>query len=184
MEAPAALEEEFNDWYDTEHFPQRRSLPGFESATRWVCRHGWPRWAALYDLSSVAALGTPQYLAVSGANATPWSRRVLPRTIGRARIIAEQIAPGDATTHPEAETAELVIARYGQSVAPNIPELPGLLQLRWFRNVTGGESWAVAALDRPSAPDTLRAAFGSVGGAGARMLNIYQPYFRTMGYGP
>jgi hypothetical protein len=29
MEPPACLEEEFNDWYDTEHLPQRRSLTWF-----------------------------------------------------------------------------------------------------------------------------------------------------------
>ncbi len=37
MEPPASLEDEFNDWYDTEHAPQRRALPGFESASRWAC---------------------------------------------------------------------------------------------------------------------------------------------------
>ena len=56
MEPPASLEDEFNDWYDTEHFPQRRGLPGFESASRWVCIEGWPRWAALYDSSRSVCL--------------------------------------------------------------------------------------------------------------------------------
>ena len=28
MEPPANIEEEFQDWYDTEHFPERQSLPG------------------------------------------------------------------------------------------------------------------------------------------------------------
>ena len=70
MEPPASLEDEFNDWYDTEHFPQRRGLPGFESASRWVCIEGWPRWAALYDLESVGVLDSPAYHAVSGPNST------------------------------------------------------------------------------------------------------------------
>ena len=110
MEPPAGLEEEFNDWYDTEHFPQRRGLPGFESASRWACLAGWPRWLALYDLASVGALDTPEYEAVSGANSTPWSRRILPRTIGRSRVVAEQIAPGGAlSVAPEAVSRLLVI---------------------------------------------------------------------------
>jgi hypothetical protein len=29
MEPPDGLGEEFADWYDTEHLPQRRGLPGF-----------------------------------------------------------------------------------------------------------------------------------------------------------
>eukprot|EP01034_Spumella_vulgaris_P005546 gene5546-7080_t len=100
MEPPAGLEEEFNDWYDTEHFPQRRALPGFESASRWVCLQGWPRWLAVYDLASPAALATPAYAAVSAGNSTPWSKRILPRTIGRQRIVAEQMGKGDVLTRP------------------------------------------------------------------------------------
>ena len=56
MEPPAGLEEEFNDWYDHEHLPQRMRMPGFETGARFVCLEGWPRWLALYDLASLAAL--------------------------------------------------------------------------------------------------------------------------------
>ena len=34
MEPPPTIEEEFNDWYDTEHIPDRASIPGFETARR------------------------------------------------------------------------------------------------------------------------------------------------------
>jgi len=46
MEPTAAMQEEFNDWYDQEHIPERIALPGFLSATRWVCLQGWPRYLA------------------------------------------------------------------------------------------------------------------------------------------
>jgi len=52
MEPPAAMEDEFNDWYDTEHFPQRSALPGVQACSRWVCLDGWPRWMALYGVSA------------------------------------------------------------------------------------------------------------------------------------
>ena len=32
FDASAVKEDEFNDWYDTEHFPQRMGLPGFETS--------------------------------------------------------------------------------------------------------------------------------------------------------
>lgn len=86
MEPPSNLEEEFNDWYDTEHYPQRCALPGFVSGARWVCLEGWPRWVALYDLASLDSLLTPEYKAVSQENSTPWSKRILPRTRGRKRL--------------------------------------------------------------------------------------------------
>ena len=27
---------EFNDWYDTEHLPERERMPGFLTARRWM----------------------------------------------------------------------------------------------------------------------------------------------------
>lgn len=185
MEPPAGLEEEFNDWYDTEHLPQRRSLPGFQSGSRWACVGGWPRWAALYDLVSVAVLDTPDYQAVSGPNATPWSRRILPRTVGRSRIVAGQVLPGDASARPVQEVSQLVLARYRQMVdaaacAQAAASLPGLMQMRMFCTVGPGpaEGWAVAEFDRPQSPGAVRGALGMVAGTGAATLNLYVPYHR------
>jgi len=182
MEPPAGLEEEFNDWYDTEHFPQRRGLPGVESASRWVCLHGWPRWAALYDLASVAVLDTPEHRAVSGPNSTPWSRRVLPRMSGRSRVVARQAAPGDALAHPPSRVSRLLLARYAGDLggcAGLGSGLPGLLQLRVF--CTDGpapDTWIAAEFGHPPSDGMVQSSFTSVGGAGALLLNTYAPYHR------
>jgi len=182
MEPPAGLEEEFNDWYDTEHFPQRRGLPGFESASRWVCLHGWPRWAALYDLASVAALDTPEYHAVSGPNSTPWSRRILPRTSGRSRVVARQAAPGDALARLPGEVSRLVLARYGGDISNCAGlghDLPGLLQLRTFcTDGTVPSTWVSAEFGQPPSASTVQATFAFVNGTGALLLNTYAPYYR------
>lgn len=183
MEPPAALEDEFNDWYDTEHFPQRRALPGFETASRWACLSGWPRWLAIYDLASTGALRTPEYAAVSGSNSTPWSLRVLPRTIGRLRVVAEQVDPGDAPARPVAEVARLCLAHYPAAgdedagdLARQCGDLDGLLQLRLFREMAG--LWALAEFDRPVAMERIAPAFEAAAGVGAKLLNLYAPYRR------
>jgi hypothetical protein len=186
MEPPAPLEDEFNDWYDTEHTPQRRALPGFESASRWVCLVGWPRWLALYDMSSPAAVDTPEYRAVSGANGTPWSRRILPRTVGRERVVARQLAPGSALARPVAEVARLVAARYpGKSdpdavhaLAERAGALPGLLQFRAFAALEAFETWVLAEYGRPLPQDRAVEAFAALGEGGATTLNLYAPYRR------
>jgi len=182
MEPPAGLEEEFNDWYDTEHFPQRRGLPGVEGASRWVCLHGWPRWAALYDLASVAALDTPEYRAVSGPNSTPWSRRILPRTSGRSRVVARQTAPSDALARPPGEVSRLVLARYAGDlggIAGLGRALPGLLQLRMFcTDDLVPDTWVAAEFGQPPPDALVQATFASVNGAGALVLNTYAPYHR------
>jgi hypothetical protein len=184
MEPPAGLEDEFNDWYDTEHFPQRRGLPGFGSATRWVCLDGWPRWVALYDMDSVASVETPEYLAVSGTNSTPWSKRMLPRTVGRSRVVAEQIMPGQASALDPAEVSRLLLVKFASNPAGLAAALTeqaqataGLLQCRLFQ--AGAALWLLAEFDRPVTVDALTERFGFVAGVGARQFNLYAPYHRV-----
>ena len=180
MEPPPGMSEEFHDWYDTEHVPERLALPGFRTATRWVCRHGWPRFLALYDLDSPAALERPEYLAVSGSNFSPWSRRILPRTVGRVRVVAEQVTPGTADLPRPDQVACLVTARYPEPLASlaNLA-LPGLLQLRTFRCVDGSpHGWVVAAFSRATGMADVERAFGTLGTIDASLINVYVPYTR------
>ncbi|BCF92986.1 DUF4286 family protein [Paraburkholderia sp. PGU16] len=191
MEPPASMEEEFNDWYDTEHFPQRRALPGFASASRWVCTSGWPRWTALYDLVSMDALQTDAYRAVSGANSTPWSRRLLPRTVGRTRVVAVALDAAQAVAqHEPRSTCRLLAmsvrarAKDGeaQAVAGEIREKlvtrGDLQQIRWFVE-NDDVLWTLAAFDTPASADVLAAQLGRPGGSGMLSFNVYAPYHRS-----
>ena len=72
MEPPANIEEEFQDWYDSEHFPERETCAGFETATRFVCVDGWPRYLALYDLTNVDVLHGPAYAAIAISRFSPF----------------------------------------------------------------------------------------------------------------
>jgi hypothetical protein len=97
MQPPAALEEEFTAWYDTEHVPERAALPGFRTALRYVALSGYPRYMAIYDLDEVATLDSPEYQAVSGPNFSPWTKRITSR-VQVNRIVGEQVYPGDRPT--------------------------------------------------------------------------------------
>ncbi len=55
-------EVQFNDWYDNEHVIERLALPGFNTATRYRSTDGAHRYCALYEVDSVAALSSPEYL--------------------------------------------------------------------------------------------------------------------------
>lgn len=141
MEPPAERDEEFQAWYDTEHMPQRRGMPGFLSARRWECVAGWPRWLALYDLESVKALETEEYRAVAGERSTPWTRRVLGFVKGYRRVAAEQVAPGNEVARED--VARLVVARFGSvEEAEALRGAEGLAQLRVFTAADG--VWVVA----------------------------------------
>ena len=145
MQPPMLLEEEFNDWYDTEHLADRAASPGFESANRYDSVTGGPHaFLTLYDLRDIETLNTPEYKLVSGSNFTAWTKRLM-RRIARFRLLAEQIYPGDATmqTTPfltmvrmsglPAEAASAVIAATKEFDAE-----PKISQARAFRETVDG----------------------------------------------
>jgi hypothetical protein len=85
MEPPPAMEEEFQDWYDTEHFPERATCEGFLTASRFVCIDGWPRYLALYDLADTGVLRGPAYARIAGQRYSPWTHRIVSRVWGQFR---------------------------------------------------------------------------------------------------
>jgi hypothetical protein len=102
-------EDEFHDWYDTEHVPERLAGPGFLNAERWIGITNPKDSVALYDLDTVGVLHSAPYLAVGGANGSPWTKRVTGRTKPIMRLEGEQIRPGDALA-PAGAAALLVSA--------------------------------------------------------------------------
>jgi hypothetical protein len=125
-EPPAAMEEEFNAWYDQEHLAERLAIPGFRSATRWVAAvpPGQGKYLATYELDSLQVLSSPQYLQ-RFQNQTPWSRRCLGKAVVFKRWACEQVEPGTADPHPAAR-ALLLNAQSGNA-----------LQLRRFVSADG-----------------------------------------------
>lgn len=112
MEPPAALESEFNDWYDSEHIPERLAVDGFLNARRSISVQGWPRYLAIYDLRAPAVLESPGYRAIAGAKYSPWTKRVLGFVSGLYRCGGEQIYPGEAAVSSEEAGARLVLIHF------------------------------------------------------------------------
>jgi hypothetical protein len=102
------LEDEFNAWYDTEHVQERLAVPGFETAGRYVSESAWPRFLALYDVTGTDVFQSQAYRRVSGANNSPWTRRILSRA-HVLRIVADQIYPGEELLRP---TPSVLVLRF------------------------------------------------------------------------
>jgi hypothetical protein len=133
-------------------------------------------------------LETAEYRAVSGDNSTPWSKRILPRTIGRSRIAAEQLPPGKGLSCPPDEVSNLLVARYGGSRMPGLAEvlkkaasrLSGLKQLRFFSSAGSAipDLWLIAAFGQPVTQAMLQGPLAGDGGNTVRLFNLYVPYHR------
>ena len=95
MDFSNVVEDEFNDWYDTEHIPERQRVPGFLVCQRWVGADNPKQSVATYDLENVSVLQGPGYRAIGGENLSPWSKRVTGRVQRMVRFEGDQILPGD-----------------------------------------------------------------------------------------
>ena len=188
MEPPAEIDEEFNDWYDTEHIPERMRVPGFESARRFVCVSGWPRYMTIYDLASPEVLRHEQYLAVSGAGRGPWTRRLHGKHRGLYRTSGVQVFPGDAMTGDPAFVMLARVRDSDESLEPMIIDAlrsatagrPEVLSLRLFRSEGQGPIDHIVLIEAAAATDdwTLQPSMFATAAIHVDAVNTYVPYAR------
>ena len=94
MDFSACREDEFHDWYDLEHVPERLRIPGFLNAERWIDVKNPKVAVATYDLETVGVLQSAPYVAIAGANSSPWTKRTAKFRTGLMRYEGEQLVPG------------------------------------------------------------------------------------------
>jgi len=184
MQPPPTLEEEFNAWYDTEHIAERLSVPGFETALRYVCIDGAPRYLAMYDLANPDVLSSPAYRRVGYENASPWTKRVTSR-VRIYRAFGQQIYPGNTLTKPAARV--LVLRFRAQPPAArdvivagmraNFGSRPQTIQVRVFAYDTGAGVDFLGFVEARGVFDAALDldAFGDCGRA-LDLMNTYAPY--------
>jgi hypothetical protein len=166
MDFSNVAEDEFNDWYDVEHVPERQRVPGFLSWQRWIGAENPRHSVATYDLENVSVLQGPGYRAIGGENLSPWSKRVTARTQRILRVEGEQILPGDQVALEGAGGLLLVAmspvpgvetafnAWYDTEHVPALARVPGVLCARRFRNTAGGPKYvALYHLTSPGVVD-------------------------------
>jgi len=168
MNIGRAAEDEFHDWYDTEHLPERQRVPGFLVCQRWIGADDRKVSVATYDLDSASVLKGAAYLAIGGENLSPWSKRVTARVDRLMRFEGDQILPGDElppsgagglllnamniSSELEAEFNEW----YDKEHIPALRAVPGVLGARRFRGTSGNRKYV--ALYHLAAPEVVESA--------------------------
>lgn len=190
MDFSNVAEDEFHDWYDTEHVPERLRVPGFLNAERWIGSTEKRHSVALYDLETVGVLHSAPYRAVGGDNGSPWTRRVTGRVRMLMRLEGEQIRPGDALAPVGDAAAILLIAMnvapeqeaefnewYNTEHIPALGAVPGVLCARRYRGQ--GATQRYAATYHFASPDVPNgAAWKSA--ANTPWTVRMRPHFRDM----
>jgi hypothetical protein len=156
-------EDEFNDWYDSEHLPERQRVPGFLVCQRWIGAENAKHSVATYGLESLAVLKSPPYQAIGGKNLSPWSKRVTAKCQRLLRFEGDQILPGDKAVPDNAGGLLLVgmtpatavetefNAWYDTEHVPALGRVPGVLGACRFRagNTSGPKYLALYHLASP-----------------------------------
>ncbi len=83
--APEA-KDDFCEWHNREHMPERVGIPGFRRGRRYVAASGGPEYFNLYEADSPEVLGGQDYLNRLNAP-TEWTKRVVPSFRNVARSI-------------------------------------------------------------------------------------------------
>jgi len=168
MDFSAAPEDEFHDWYDLEHIPERLRVLGFLNADRWIGTDNPKISVATYDLDNVGVLHSPPYQAIAGENSSPWTKRTAKFRKSLLRYEGEQLFPGDRTAPHEA-AALLVVCmnvapehehefnewyNYNTEHIPQLGAVPGVSCARRYRG--SGATQRYVALYHMNSPEVVR----------------------------
>jgi hypothetical protein len=136
--------DEFHDWYDLEHIPERLRVPGFINAERWIGEEDPNLAVATYDLESHGVLQSAPYKAIGYENASVWTKRVTAMAKRILRFTGEQLLPGDLAA-PAGAGALLVASMnvdpaaepefnewYNAEHLPQLGAVPGVLCARRY----------------------------------------------------
>ncbi len=165
LDFTACNEAEFNDWYDTEHLPERARINGFGVCERWISIANPKVGVATYDLESADLLSGPEYKAVSGDNLSPWSKRLGQQYKRLLRCEGDQINPGNLAA-PAGAGGLLVNAMnvapeheadfnawYDQEHLPALSRVAGVIMARRFHSRAGSHKYL--AVYHLASPDVV-----------------------------
>ena len=160
-------EDEFHDWYDLEHVPERERVPGFLLCRRWIGESDRRTSVATYDLETVGIMQSPAYRAIGGENLSIWSKRVASRVEHLMRFEGEQTLPGDRLPPADADGLLLNAMNvdpaveaefnewYNTEHIPALAAVPGVLCARRFRGTSGNRRYvALYHLESPGVQAT------------------------------
>jgi hypothetical protein len=160
--------DEFHDWYDLEHVPEREAVPGFGACERWIGADNPMEAVATYDLDSLNVLRSEAYRAIAYENLSVWSKRVTAMCKRILRFEGVQTLPGDMAAPagagglllnamnvaPEAEAD--FNAWYDEEHIPALASVPGTLAARRYKAEEGTHRYV--AIYHLESPDVTRTA--------------------------
>jgi len=130
--------EDFFEWHNREHIPERVSIPGFLRGRRYVGIDAQPEFFTLYDTKGMSVVTSPAYLEKL-QNPTPWTARAVKSFTALSRSLCSvESSFGSGSgglmmtvrfeVAKDRETEMLTAVR--EHVSPNLIARPGIVRVR------------------------------------------------------
>ena len=185
-----AHRDEFHDWYDLEHIPERQAVPGFGACERWIGDEEPTFAVATYDLDSIEVMRSAAYESIAYDNLSVWSKRVTGMCNRILRFEGTQISPGDAPAvegagglllnamNITAEAEDDFNAWYDEEHLPALAAVPGTLAARRYRSGEDAEgTHRYVAIYHLESPEVTRSAAWEAA-VETPWTNRVRPHFR------
>ncbi len=127
--------QDYYEWHNRQHMPERLSIPGFRRARRFVAVKGGPEFYTLYEADSHDDVSGKAYLDRLNAP-TEWTRRIMPAFRNMARAVCRVAFTcgvgegGFMVTQRIAlpcEKKQDLIGKLSENVLPSLANLPGVV---------------------------------------------------------
>ena len=128
------FKDEYREWHNRQHVPERLGIPGFRRARRFIAVEGGPEFYTLYEADRVEDVTGRAYLDRLNAP-TEWTQKIMPAFRNMARSIC-RVAYSDGVGEggfmitcrfgfPEGKQSQIV-AELRSRLLPPLRELPGI----------------------------------------------------------
>ena len=128
------FKDEYREWHNRQHVPERLSIPGFRRGRRFVAIEGGPEFYTLYEADQPEDVSGKPYLERLNAP-TDWTRRIMPAFRNMARSVCRVVYSAGvgeggfmATCRfgfPPAKQSQIT-AELQCQLLPPLAELPGI----------------------------------------------------------
>ena len=126
--------QDYYEWHNRQHVPERLSIPGFRRARRFVAVSGGPEFYTLYEAESHGDVSGKAYLERLNAP-TEWTRRIMPAFRNMARAVCRVAYSGGVGeggfmltqrfSLPGKKRQDFV-TKLSETILPRLADLPGV----------------------------------------------------------
>ena len=134
--------QEFYEWHNREHMPERMGIPGFRRGRRYIAVRGTPQFFCFYEGENLDVVAGPDYLQRLN-NPSEWTRRMMPYFRNMSRSVCQlwySVGPGEGGFVATLRFSGQDLQAVGDTALPDVINKPGIVGIHLCVADTGASS--------------------------------------------